>query len=92
MWKYLAALLVVLLSLGGLGVVAAQTECVGICYANVITQTDVQKIENVRIGFQNSDTETTEAANSNVAIGNEGLSAAIIVTKDPSTTLADETS
>jgi hypothetical protein len=34
MWKYLAALLVVLLSMGG--IVAAQEPCVD-CYANVIT-------------------------------------------------------
>jgi hypothetical protein len=75
MWKYLAALLVVLLSMGG--IVAAQTPCVD-CYANVITQIDTQRINDVRIGLGDpADPVTT------VAIGNEGLSAAIIVAKPP---------
>ena len=76
MWKYLAALLVVLLSLGGL--VAAQgtaTKDCADCYANVITQTDTQTIQDVKLGMSGEI--------KNVAFGNEGLSAAIIVTKAP---------
>jgi hypothetical protein len=75
MWKYLAALLVVLLSMGGL--VAAQTPCVD-CYANVITQMDTQRILDVRLGLGDP-----AAPVETVAVGNEGLSAAIIVTKPP---------
>jgi hypothetical protein len=75
MWKYLAALLVVLLSMGGL--VAAQTTCVD-CYANVITQIDNQRIFDVRLGW-----DEVENPTETVAVGNEGLSAAIIVTKAP---------
>jgi hypothetical protein len=81
MWKYLAALLVVLLSLGGFGLVAAQpvvpAECTD-CYANIITQTDSQTIQNVRLGLEDpNDPKLT------VAVGNEGLSAGIIITKPP---------
>ena len=47
MWKYLAALLVVLFSMGGL--VSAVNECTD-CYANIITQTDTQTIDTVRLG------------------------------------------
>jgi hypothetical protein len=75
MWKYLAALLVVLFSMGGL--VSAQLECAD-CYANIITQTETQTIQNVRLGIEAAD--NPEAS---VAVGNEGLSAAIIVTKPP---------
>jgi hypothetical protein len=73
MWKYLAALLVVLLSLGGL-VTAETTDCAD-CYANVITQTDTQTVQDVKLG--------TATDIDDVAVGNEGLSAAIIVTKAP---------
>jgi hypothetical protein len=80
MWKYLAALLVVLLSLGGFGLVAAQpvvpAECTD-CYANIITQNDKQTIQDVRLGLEGPDNKET------VAVGNEGLSAAIIITKPP---------
>jgi hypothetical protein len=82
MWKYLAALLVVLLSLGGL--VAAQpspvtTECTD-CYANIVTQSDTQTIDTVRLALGGGDS----------AVGNEGLSAGIIVTKAPDTTLTGD--
>ena len=76
MWKYLVALLVVLLSMGGL--VSAQNECTD-CYANIITQTDVQTIDNVRLGLENPG----DNAKTSVAVGNEGLTAGIIVTKAP---------
>jgi hypothetical protein len=84
MWKYLAALLVVLLSLGGL--VAAQApataakDCAD-CYANIITQKDTQTIQDIKLG--------TSGDIDNVAIGNEGLSAAIIVTQAPEQPAAD---
>jgi hypothetical protein len=74
MWKYLATLLVVLLSLGGLVTAQAPTDCAD-CYANMITQTDTQTIQNVRLGI--------EDGINTVAVGNEGLSAAIIVTQAP---------
>ena len=77
MWKYLAALLVVLLSLGGL--VAAQPPCVD-CYSNVITQIDVQQIQNVKLGLLDAQAEDPTTT---VAVGNEGLSAAVIVAKAP---------
>jgi hypothetical protein len=76
MWKYLVALLVVLLSMGGL--VAAQGPvCADCSYANVITQTDTQTIDTVRLGLE--DTIPTYT----VAVGNEGLTAGIIVTQAP---------
>jgi len=76
MMKYLVAMLVVLLTIGGLAV-AQIPECTD-CYSNVITQTDVQSINNVRLGLEDPvDPKFT------VAVGNEGLSAAIIVTKPP---------
>ena len=74
MWKFLAALLVVLLSLGGLVTAQAPKDCAD-CYANMITQSDTQTIQNVRLGIEDGITT--------VAVGNEGLSAAIIVTKAP---------
>jgi hypothetical protein len=43
------------------------------CYANVITQKDTQTVENVRVGISTNGEQK-------VGIGNEGLSAAIIVT------------
>ena len=49
MWKYLAALLVVLLSLGGL--VAAQMPGCPDCAANIITQTDTQNIDTVALAL-----------------------------------------
>jgi len=75
MWKYLTTLLV-LLAMGGLG--AAQLplpECTE-CYANIITQTDTQTIEDVRLGLSSADDGNIDT----VAVGNEGLSAAVIVT------------
>ena len=75
MWKYLAALLVVLLSMGGL--VSAVNECTD-CYANIVTQSDTQNIDTVALAYQ----DPFELVDS-VAVGNEGLSAGIIVTKPP---------
>jgi hypothetical protein len=85
MWKYLVALLVVLLSMGGLvaAQVPADMECTD-CYANIVTQADTQTVDNVRIAF-----ETILAPDPNVAIGNEGLSAGIIVTQ-PAVNPTDE--
>lgn len=86
MWKYLAALLVVLFSLGGL--VSAQEDDFAVCadcYANIITQTDTQTIQNVRLGIESADNPQPT-----VAVGNEGLSAAIIVTKPVDTTLTND--
>jgi hypothetical protein len=77
MWKYLVALLVILFSMGGL--VSAQLECAD-CYANIVTQEDHQTIDTVRLAgevFDNVGLDT------NVAVGNEGLSAGIIVTQAP---------
>ena len=51
MWKYLAALLVVLLSLGGL--VAAQDVCVD-CYSNQINQNDIQVIDTVGLAIEDN--------------------------------------
>ncbi len=50
MWKYLAALLVVLLAMGG--IVAAQ-EIPGCtdCNANIVTQSDTQTIDTVRLAL-----------------------------------------
>ena len=73
MWKYFTALLVLL----AIGVANAQLpveECTD-CYANIITQTDTQVIDTVKIGVSDDETET-------VAIGNQGLSAAVIVTPE----------
>jgi hypothetical protein len=78
MWKYLAALLVVLLSLGGL-VAAEATDCAD-CFANIVTQSDTQTI----------DTVTLAAGAGEASVGNEGLSAGIIVTKAPDTTLTGD--
>jgi hypothetical protein len=78
MWKYLAALLVVLLSLGGL-VAAEATDCAD-CFANIVTQSDTQTI----------DTITLAAGAGEASVGNEGLSAGIIVTKAPDTTLTGD--
>ena len=80
MWKYLAALLVVLLSLGGFGLVAAQLQYQA--NAQIAMQTlspdGYQTIQNVRLGLEDPDDPKMT-----VAVGNEGLSAAIIVTKAP---------
>jgi hypothetical protein len=81
MWKYLAALLVVLLSIGGL--VAAQPDCPD-CYASIITQNDIQTIDTVRLS-----TEDPFNVVKTVAVGNEGLTAGIIVTKAPVNPSAD---
>lgn len=71
MSKYLAALVLLLT----IGVVGAQVPVCTDCYANIITQTDIQTIENVKIGMSSADPH-----NEKVGIGNEGLSTAIIVT------------
>jgi hypothetical protein len=72
MMKYLAALMVLL----SVGVAGAELSVCTDCYANIITQEDIQTVEDVKIG-EASDANYGE---DNVAIGNEGLSAAIIVT------------
>lgn len=72
MWKYLAALMLLLT----MGVVSANVPVCADCYANIITQMDTQIIEDVRIGSAAAD----DAGNNKVGLGNEGLSAAIIVT------------
>lgn len=69
MLKYLAAFMLLLT----IGVVGAQVPVCPDCYANVITQKDTQTVEDVRIGISVNDEQK-------VGIGNEGLSAAIIVT------------
>jgi hypothetical protein len=46
------------------------------CYANIITQIDTQTIEDVRLGLSSADDGNIDT----VAVGNEGLSAAVIVT------------
>jgi len=85
MWKYLAALLVVLLTMGGL--VAAQVQECTDCYANIVTQSDAQTIQTVGMA-QNDPTFPGTAGT--VAVGNEGLSAGIIVTKAPDTSLVGD--
>jgi hypothetical protein len=75
MWKYLAALMLLLT----IGVVGAQVPVCTDCYANVITQTDTQTVENVKIGVA----DELDLENDKVGVGNEGLSAAIIVTPKP---------
>jgi hypothetical protein len=74
MWKYLTTLLV-LLAMGGLSVAQPAPACVE-CYANIITQTDTQTIQDVRLGLSSADDGNVDT----VAVGNEGLSAAVIVT------------
>jgi len=74
MLKYLVALMV-LFSVGAAGAIDVCTDC----YANIITQEDTQTIEKVIIGDADED---DNAGEDNVAIGNEGLSAAIIVTPE----------
>jgi len=75
MWKYLAALVLLLT----MGVVSAQVPVCTECYANIITQTDTQTIDNVKIGSA----DELDLDNDRVGVGNEGLSAAIIVTPAP---------
>jgi hypothetical protein len=73
MLKYLGVLVILL---AAIGVSVAQVpECTD-CYANIITQEDTQIIDTVKIGL--SDVE-----NDLVGIGNEGMSAAIIVAAPP---------
>ena len=72
MWKYLAALMLLLT----MGVVSADVPVCVDCYANIITQTDNQLIEDVKIGVA----DELALTNDKVGVGNEGLSAAIIVT------------
>lgn len=70
MLKYLAAFML-LLTIGVVG--ADELKVCTDCYANVITQKDTQTVENVRVGISTNGEQK-------VGIGNEGLSAAIIVT------------
>lgn len=76
MWKYLAGLMLLLT----IGVVSAQVPDGADTYANIITQTDSQTIENVKVGMAAADLELDDTKA--VCIGNEGLSAAIIVTPE----------
>ncbi len=78
MWKYLVALLVILFSMGGL--VTAQIPNCADCYANIVTQNDIQTIDTVRLA---GEVFTNEGLDTRVAVGNEGLSAGIIVTQAP---------
>jgi len=70
MLKYLGVL-VILLAAIGVSVAQEVPECTD-CYANIITQDDTQVIDTVKIGL-------SDVGNDLVGIGNEGLSAAIIV-------------
>ena len=70
MLKYLAAFML-LLTIGVVG--ADELKVCTDCYANVITQKDTQTVKNVRVGISTNGEQK-------VGIGNEGLSAAIIVT------------
>ncbi len=70
MLKYIGVLMLVLLAMGA---ASAQPKVCDVCYANIITQTDTQTIENVKLGMSDVGKET-------VGVVNEGLSAAIIVT------------
>jgi len=73
MLKYLGVLVILL---AAIGVSVAQVpECTD-CYANIITQDDTQIIDTVKIGL-------SDVGNDLVGIGNEGLSAAIIVAPAP---------
>jgi len=84
MWKYLAALLVVLLAMGG--IVSAQViPDSADSYANIVTQSDTQTIDTVRLALVDPFIPVNT-----VAVGNEGLSAGIIVTKAPDTTLVGD--
>ena len=56
-----------------MGAASAQPKICDVCYANIITQTDSQTIENVKLGM-------SDVGNEKVGVVNEGLSAAIIVT------------
>ena len=73
MMKYLGVLVILLAAIGVS--VALPEECTE-CYANIITQQDVQIIDTVRIGMSDAEVDT-------VGIGNEGMSAAIIVAPKP---------
>lgn len=72
MWKYLAGLMLLLT----IGVVSADVPVCVDCYANIITQTDDQLIEDVKVGVA----DELDLENNRVGVGNEGLSAAIIIT------------
>ena len=72
MWKYLVAL-IALLSIGLAGAQLPDIEICDECYANIVTQTDEQTIQNVKLAMADNGEE-------NVAVGNEGLSAGIILT------------
>jgi hypothetical protein len=72
MWKYLAAL-VVLLAIGGAQAEVTIPDCVD-CYANIVNQDDTQTINNVILGNDGGFDAT---------VGNEGLSAGIIKTVTP---------
>jgi hypothetical protein len=84
MWKYIAALLIVLLSMGGL-VSAAAPALDPNGYANIVTQTDVQSIDTVRLALEDPFNPV-----STVAVGNEGLSAGIIVTQAPANPTSED--
>jgi len=73
MWKNLVAMLVVLLALGGF--VSAVDFCPD-CYSNIVTQKDTQSIDNVRLALEDPFNPLKT-----VAVGNEGLTAGVIVTK-----------
>jgi hypothetical protein len=73
MLKYLGVLVILL---AAIGVSVAQLEECTDCYANIITQDDTQIIDTVKIGL-------SDVGNDLVGIGNEGLSAAIIVAAPP---------
>jgi hypothetical protein len=71
------AMLVVLLALGG--VVSAQVQQCPDCYSNIVTQLDVQTIDTVRFAMPDVNGPIVKTA----AVGNEGLTAGIIVTSAP---------
>jgi hypothetical protein len=71
MWKYLVGLVLLL----SVGVTCGLDVCTD-CYANIITQTDSQTIKDVILA-------DSDVAEENLAVGNEALSAAIIVTPTP---------
>ncbi len=82
MWKYLAALVLLLT----MGAASAELNVCTDCYANIITQTDNQVIEDARLGWNLA--EGTEHID-RVGVGNEGLSAAVIVTPAPQNNATD---
>jgi hypothetical protein len=73
MLKYIGVLMLVLLAMGATS--AQPPVYCDVCYANIITQTDTQTIENVKLGMSSADPHVEQTA-----VVNEGLSAGIIVT------------